>query len=55
MNLKYEGNTTLISLEEIEKALLEHYGEDELTDSGCGYNGRWLSLLDVMEAIKERA
>lgn len=51
---QYDHNDDLISVAEIEKALLEYFHTDEIDDSGCSYNGRWFSLQSVMDAITSR-
>lgn len=50
-NYQYSDNDNLVSIAEIEKALLEYFRTEEISDSGCSYNGRWFSLQTVMDAI----
>ena len=54
-NYQYANNTNLISVAEIEKALLEYFNEEEIDNSGCSCgNGKWFSLQTVMDAITSR-
>lgn len=51
-NYRYDKNTNLISVAEIEKALLEYFDEEEIDNRGCSCgDGRWFSLQTVMDAI----
>lgn len=52
--MKYENDTTLITLEELEKLLCKMTGDEELSDSGCRcWNGFWFSPEHIMEYIKK--
>ena len=43
----------MLTLEEIKKALIEMYGE--ITDRGCFVNGKWMSLEQIIEILKNYA
>lgn len=43
----------MFTIEEIINILTDKYGE--ITDSGCYVNGKWLSLEQIIETLKENA
>lgn len=43
----------MVNAEELIEELCKRYDTKEDNDSGCYYNGRWLSIAHIVEIIKE--
>lgn len=44
-----------LTIARIEKILTDFYHTDGDSTSGCGYNGEWLSIGDIMELLSNEA
>ena len=44
-----------LTIARIEKILTDFYQTDGDDISGCGYNGQWLSIGDIMELLSNEA
>ena len=44
-----------LTIAQIERILTSYYDTDGDNTSGCSYNGRWLSIGDIMEKLSKEA
>lgn len=54
-NLKYSNDKRTISMDKIELAIMEYYGDGEEFDreSGCYLNGLWFSVDEILCIIND--
>lgn len=48
----YEGDRRELAMEDIERALVEHFGESDYDrEAGCYSNGEWMSVNSILSII----
>ena len=53
-NMKYDGDTRSLTIEELEKILVRTFGGGEYErTAGCYLNGRWVSVDSILEKVSE--